>query len=170
MNAAALDQPGGRTWRPLADTASAAQILYAARQEGSAARRSVDFYPEGDLLWLEVDTIIRQRSYGRQSIEDFCRRFHGGESGRPKVVPYRLDDVVAGLNAVVENDWRKFFLDRVYAVAPRAPLSGIENAGWRVTYTNSVPEMSNPTRARIRRPTSAFRSGSRSKKTVTSSM
>jgi predicted metalloprotease with PDZ domain len=139
--AARLDEQAGRKWRPLVDTTVAAQLLYFARPEGEALRRSTDFYPEGDLLWLEADTAIRQQSKGKSSLDDFLKRFHGGESGPPKVVPYTFSDVVAALNEVAPYDWREFFQKRIYAVNPRAPLGGIENGGWRLAYTNAVPDM-----------------------------
>jgi predicted metalloprotease with PDZ domain len=140
-DAATLDRQSGRQWRPLADTTVAAQLLYHADPEAAARRRKTDFYPEGELVWLEADTIIRQQSQGKQSLDDFCRKFHGGTSGPPKVVPYTLDDVIAALNGVVPYDWKGFFQKRIYAIAPRAPLGGIENAGWRLSFTNTVPAM-----------------------------
>jgi hypothetical protein len=54
----------GRKWRPLSDTAVAAQILYEAPNAWKAWRRSVDFYPEGDLIWLEADVTIRNLTAG----------------------------------------------------------------------------------------------------------
>ncbi len=53
--------------------------------------------PEGLLIWLEADTIIRQGTRGGKSLDDFCRKFHGGDSGAPKVVTYTMDDVVLDL-------------------------------------------------------------------------
>jgi predicted metalloprotease with PDZ domain len=141
LDAARLDLQKGRTWRPLADTTIAAQLLYGARPEGTAARRSVDFYPEGDLIWLEADVLIRQKTGGRKSLDDFCKRFHGGESGAPKVVPYTFDDVVSTLNEIVAHDWREFFQKRVYAVNPRAPLGGVEASGWRLVYKDTLTDM-----------------------------
>jgi predicted metalloprotease with PDZ domain len=141
LNAARLDRQAGRTWRPLADTTVAAQLLYLARPEGAAWRRSVDFYPEGDLIWLEADVLIRQQSQGRRSLDDFCKRFYGGEGGAPKVAPYTLDDVVAALNEIAPLDWRQFFQTRVYAANPRAPLGGIEGAGWRLVFQEVLPDM-----------------------------
>jgi predicted metalloprotease with PDZ domain len=141
LNAAMLDRQAGRAWRPLADTAVAAQLLYFARSEGTAWRRSVDFYREGDLIWLETDVLIRQKTQGRRSLDDFCKMFHGGESSAPRVVPYSLDDVLAALNQVAAHDWREFFQTRVYATNPRAPLGGIEGSGWRLTDQDTVPDM-----------------------------
>ena len=141
LDAARLDRQPGRTWRPLVDTTVAAQLLYDARKEGSAWRRGVDFYQEGALIWLEADVLIRQLSLGRRSLDDFCQKFYGGPSGPPRVVPYTLDDVVATLNEVEPHDWRLFFKERVYDIEPRAPLGGIEGAGWRLVYSNTVPDM-----------------------------
>lgn len=116
-------------------------LLYQARPEGAARRRSVDFYPEGGLIWLEADVLIRRESQGRRSIDDFCRNFMGGENTPPKVIPYTLEEVVATLDEVAAYSWREFFQARVYSISPGAPLGGIEGAGWKLAYTNSVPEL-----------------------------
>jgi predicted metalloprotease with PDZ domain len=137
--AASLDRQPGRQWRPLADTTIGAQLVYNSKTEGSSWRRRTDFYPEGSLIWLEADTIIRRESGGKRSLDDFCKKFFGGYNGAPKVVSYTLDDVISDLNAIHPYKWREFFQKRIYEVAPRAPLGGIENAGWQVTYTNKVP-------------------------------
>ena len=141
LNAAMLDHRSGRLWRPLSDTTAAAQLLYGGHSEGLNRRRSVDFYPEGDLIWLEVDTVIRQQTKGKKSLDDFCKKFHGGDSSDPRVVPYDFDEVVNTLNGVAPYDWKKFFQDRVYAITPHAPLGGIENGGWTLAYTNEVPSL-----------------------------
>ena len=141
LTAAGLDHQAGRAWRPLADTAVAAQLLYLAPPTGASRRRSVDFYPEGDLIWLEADTLIRQQTKGKKSLDDFCRSFFGSPSGPPTVVPYTYDDLAKALNEIAPSDWRGFFQRRVYDLEPRAPLGGLENAGWRLAYTNAVPAL-----------------------------
>ncbi len=141
LSAASLDQSPGRRWRPLADTARAAQILYGSRSDWGNLRRSVDFYPEGSLIWLEADVIIRGRSGGARSLDDFCRRFFGGVSGPPELKTYTLDDVVTGLNAVEPYDWRRFFEERVNRVSDHAPLGGITGAGWRLVYRDELPSL-----------------------------
>jgi predicted metalloprotease with PDZ domain len=133
--AAALNNTPGRSWRPLQDTADAAQILYGAPSEFESWRRSVDFYPEGFLIWLEADTLIRQLSNGHKSLNDFSRAFHGGQSTPPKVVTYNFDEVVTALNQVAPYDWRKFLRDRLDTYGPGAPLGGITNGGWKLVYT-----------------------------------
>jgi predicted metalloprotease with PDZ domain len=135
--AAALDHRTGRTWRPLEDTARSVQVLRPLTQpEWLSWRRGLDYYPEGELLWLEVDATIRQQTRGQKSLNDFCRSFHGGESGPPKVVPYTFDDVVAALNAVTPFDWAAFLRARVSAITIHAPLDGIDRGGWKLIYND----------------------------------
>ncbi|HTB82484.1 MAG TPA: hypothetical protein VK742_02415, partial [Candidatus Sulfotelmatobacter sp.] len=139
LNAAMLDHRSGRQWRSLADTTIAASLLYESPGEGVNRRRSVDFYPEGDLIWLEVDTVIRQLTKSKKSLDDFCKKFHGGETSEPRVVPYTYEEVVKTLNDVAPYDWKKFFDERIYQITPHAPVGGIENGGWKLVYTNEVP-------------------------------
>ena len=138
--AAALNHTPGRSWRPLQDTADAAQILYGAAPEFENWRRGVDFYPEGFLIWLDVDTTIRQKTNGQKSMNDFCHLFHGGQSGPPTVIPYTFDDVVNTLNQVTPNDWRKFLRDRLDTYGPDAPLGGITNGGWKLVYDENASD------------------------------
>jgi predicted metalloprotease with PDZ domain len=132
--AAELDTQAGRAWRPLEDTAVAAQILYSAGDDYESLRRSVDYYPEGSLIWLEVDTIVRQQSKGAKSLDDFCRSFHGGASGKIEMKTYEFNDVVAGLNAVQPYDWAGFLNERLHSTSPHAPLGGIQRSGWKLVY------------------------------------
>ena len=137
--AAYLDHQAGRNWRPLQDTATAAQTLYLITGKAwFSYRRSVDFYDESWLIWLEADTVIRKQTGGKKSLDDFCRSFHGAPSTGPKLVTYTFDDVVAGMNAIAPYDWRKFFRDRLDHIGPRAPLGGIEGGGWKLVY-NETP-------------------------------
>jgi predicted metalloprotease with PDZ domain len=134
--AAYLDNWPGRTWRDLEDTAISSPLLYAARTGGASWRRAADYYDESTLIWLEADTIIRKESKGQKSLDDFCRKFHGTEDGAIKVVPYTLDDVVATMNSVAPYDWKKFFEERIHSHGPGAPLGGLENSGWKLSYSD----------------------------------
>ncbi len=130
----------GRRWRPLADTAVAAQILSGAPTPWTAYRRALDYYDESLLIWLEADTLLREKSGGTKSLDDFCQAFYGAPSTDPAVVPYTADDVYNTLNSILPYDWRGFFAERVYAVQPRAPLGGFEAAGWKLVYTDQPNE------------------------------
>jgi predicted metalloprotease with PDZ domain len=133
--AAELDTRSGRAWRPLEDTAVFAQVLYDTTDDFREYRRSTDYYEEGSLIWLEVDTLIRQLSKGAKSLDDFCRAFHGAPGGAPAMKPYEFEDVVKGLSAIQAYDWSGFFNQRLHSTAPRAPLGGIERGGWKLAYT-----------------------------------
>lgn len=140
FTAAEEDHHGGRAWRPLLDTAVSAPILFGAPDAWESWRRGADFYDEGLLLWLDVDARIRERTGGARSLDDFCRRFFGGRNEGPEVKRYTLDDVAAALAEVAPFDWKGYLLDRVTATATRAPLQGIERAGWRLSYADSIGE------------------------------
>ncbi len=138
--AAYLDRFPGRTWRPLIDTTVAAQLLYNASGSWASWRRGVDFYDEGELIWLEVDTIIRQQTKETRSLDDFCHKFHGPPSTPRMVKPYTFDDVINTLNEVAPYDWRTFFTTRLTSLEPHAPLGGITNSGWRLVFTGEQSE------------------------------
>ena len=133
--AATYNNRPGRTWRNLQDTARMAQVLYNVGGPFDNWRRGTDFYDEGELLWLDVDTTIRKLSGGKKSINDFAAAFHGlnGNSG-PRVVPYTFEDVVAALNAVQPHDWAAFLRERLDTNRVEAPLGGLENGGWKLVY------------------------------------
>ncbi len=101
----------------------------------------MDFYDEGELNWLWVDTIIRTQSNGKKSIDDFCHLFHGAPSTAPMVKIYTFDDAVNTLNQVVAYDWRGFWMDRLTNHGPDAPLGGVEGSGWRLVYDENRSEM-----------------------------
>ena len=135
--AAEYDNRPGRTWRNIQDTATAAQILYSAGGGWDNWRLNVDYYDEGELMWLDVDTTIRKMTDGKKSLNDFVARFHGkgGDTG-PKVETYTFEDVVADLSSVVANDWATFLHSRVDSNAYQAPLGGLENGGYKLTYSD----------------------------------
>jgi predicted metalloprotease with PDZ domain len=134
--AAELDHRAGRKWRPLEDTAISVQTLRMMGSQWVNWRRGLDYYPEGELIWLEVDATIRQQTHGQRSLNDFLRSFHGGQSGQPKVVPYTFDDVVNALNAVAPYDWAGMLRERVKNTSTHAPLGGIDRGGWKLVYTD----------------------------------
>lgn len=129
----------GRTWRPLQDTADAIPGMFRFGGWGSWVR-GADYYPEGDLIWLEVSMIIHDQSHGAKSIEDFCHAFYGGANNGPELKPYTLDDLVKSLNDLVPYDWAGFFHERLSSTSPEAPVGGIERGGWKVEFNDKPPE------------------------------
>ncbi len=138
--AAYLDNRSGRVWRDLEDTAISSQIVYSSPQEYRSWRREADYYDESTLIWLEADAIIRQETKRKKSLDDFCRKFEGGENSGPKIVPYTFDDVVSALQEVAPHDWRTFFKERIKSHGPGAPLGGLEASGWKLVYNETINE------------------------------
>ena len=138
-DAAMMATQSGRDWRPVVDTARAVQFTYGESRAWRNVRRGVDYYYEGDLVWLEADTLIRKQTGGKKSLDDFLHEFHGGISA-PRVVPYTFNDVVVALNKVMPYDWATFLRQRIYEVKPDAPTGGITNGGYRLEY-DSTPNI-----------------------------
>jgi predicted metalloprotease with PDZ domain len=133
----------GRTWRPLLDTAIGQPGLGGGRG-WFRWRRGGDYYEEGDLLWLEVATIIHRESKGQKTIDDFCQSFYGGANKGPEVKTYTFDSLVASLNAIAPYDWATFLHTRLDSTAPEAPTGGIENGGWKVVYDGVPSKLTGP--------------------------
>ena len=126
----------GRTWRSLVDTTNDPIIARRSPQPWRSWQRSEDYYSEGELIWIDVDRIIRQRSGGKRSIDDFARAFFGMRNGDYGELTYSLDDVVNTLNAVQPYDWRGYLQRKVYDIAAAPPLEGINQGGYRLIYTD----------------------------------
>ncbi len=129
------DNEPGRKWRPLLDTAVSGPFLYNAPRQYVAERRSVDFYSEGELMWLKVDSIIREKTNNRESLDTFAREFFGGKTTGPIVKTYDRADVIAGLQKVLPYDWAGFFKKWVDEIAIHPP-NGFTADGWKLVYTD----------------------------------
>ncbi|MCC7111142.1 MAG: M61 family metallopeptidase, partial [Deltaproteobacteria bacterium] len=141
LELATWGRSGGRSWRPLEDTAVAAPALYESARAWSDARRSVDFYDEGAALWLTADLKIRELSKGKKSLDDFLRAFFGGPGGKAEVKPYTFDEVVAALNAVAPWDWRGFWRRALEAKNSSAVDDALATAGWRIELVEEAPAL-----------------------------
>jgi predicted metalloprotease with PDZ domain len=137
LSAASLDYTPGREWRPTEDTAVAASILRDGNPSWSNWKRGQDYYNEGELLWLDADTLIRKMTANQKSLDDFERIFlgKGGNTG-PLIVTYTFDELVRDLNEVAPYDWTTFLHDRVDKINPHADLAGIERGGYKLIYTD----------------------------------
>jgi len=121
----------GRVWRNLQDTTNQ-PILGGRRLPFPSWQRTTDYYNEGVLLWLDVDTKLRELTGNRRSLDDFARAFFGTTDKSYAVITYTFDDVVATLNSVSPSDWKAFLRDRLDGHGPSAPLDGLTRSGWRL--------------------------------------
>lgn len=134
---ASLAYEPGRDTTPIIDTTTGAPYYYCcARGVYPSLRRSAgDFYTEGELEWLDVDTIIRERSHGAKSLDDYTKLFAGGTSG-PKVVTYTREDIEHDLNQIVPYDWHGFWQKYVYSISPQPPTGELARAGYKLVFTD----------------------------------
>jgi len=138
--AASSDHQPGRTWRDLQDTTSDPIFAEGRPQSWPTWQRNEDYYFEGQLIWLDVDTLIRERSGGKRSLDDFARAFFGVSDASYVTKTYRFEDVVKALNDVQPYDWGAFLNSRLHSHGPGAPLDGLKRGGYRLVYNDSETE------------------------------
>ncbi|WP_419729892.1 M61 family metallopeptidase [Lichenicola sp.] len=127
----------GRSWRDLEDTTNDPVIATRRPIPWSTWQRSEDYYDEGVLVWLDIDTKIRELSHGTKSLDDFAHAFFGIDDGSIITQTYVFDDVVKTLNGVVPFDWAGLLKARLYATGGNAPLDGFSRGGYQLVYTDT---------------------------------
>jgi len=137
LTAAYAELQPGRRWRALQDTTNDEIINPRRPQSWSDWQRYEDYYEEGSLIWLDADTLIRERSKGKRSLDDFARAFFGINNGSFVTVTYTFDDVVKALHAVEPYDWAAFLRQRLDSVGRPAPLDGLGRGGYKLVYTDT---------------------------------
>ncbi|WP_267381892.1 MULTISPECIES: peptidase M61 [unclassified Sphingomonas] len=132
---ASYDRAPARQWRPLIDTTND-PIISQRRPKGWVSyQRSEDYYVEGAMVWMEVDSMLRAMSGGTKSIDDFARAFFGVRDGDWGELTYNFDDVVATLNGVQPYDWAGFLRQRLTETGKPAPTAGFAANGYTLGYT-----------------------------------
>ena len=134
QTAAAAAGSSGRAWRPLADTTDAPQLAQRRPQPWADWQRGEDYYGEGALIWLDADTLIRERSNGARSLDDVARALFGGGPAGAATVTYTRADVIAALASVLPYDWDGFLTTRLDTIAA-APLAGLARGGYRLGWS-----------------------------------
>jgi predicted metalloprotease with PDZ domain len=134
LTAAIYDNRAGRRWRTMADTTRDPIIASRRPLPWVSWQRSEDYYSEGQLVWLDVDTRIRELSHDTRSLDDFARAFFGAYAGSGLTHTYDFDEVIQSLNAVLAFDWRAFIIDKLESRDERAPLDGLRRGGYELVY------------------------------------
>jgi len=135
--AALQDTRPGRKWRSMLDTTNDPIITARAPKGWTSWQRSEDYYVDGLITWMNVDSILREKSGGTKSIDDYDLAFYGMNDGDWGVLPFTIDDIVRTLNAIQPYDWRTLFDEQINGVADHAPLQGFERNGYRLVYTDT---------------------------------
>ena len=128
----------GAGWRPLQDTTN--DPILTGHGDTSAWpswSRGYDYYRNSELIWLEADQIIREKSGDARGLDDFAKGFFGVRPGDWSEFTYNFDDVVAALNAVQPYDWASFLRTRLDGTSPTSTLAGIEKGGYRLLFTDT---------------------------------
>lgn len=137
MNAATFEHRVARQWRDVADTTND-PIISARKPKGWLSwQRNEDYYVEGQLIWLDADSLIRERTGDKKSLDDFARAFFGVEEGSYVPRTYTFDDVVTALNAVTPYDWAGWLKTRIEGRGGPPPLDGLKRSGWKLVYTET---------------------------------
>ncbi len=134
---ATYDSQPARQWRDLVDTTNDPVVSLRKPKGWTSWQRSEDYYNEGLLVWMDVDSLLREKSGGTRSIDDFARAFFGIRDGDWGEVTYTIDDVAATLNGIVPWDWRGYLDRRLTEHATGAPLAGFARNGYRLIYTDT---------------------------------
>jgi predicted metalloprotease with PDZ domain len=145
----------GREWKSLQDTTNDPIIAMRRAIPSRSWQRSEDYYTEGELIWLDVDTLIRELSDGKRSLDDFARAFFGVKNGQWVAETYDFDVVVETLNAVQPYDWAAFLRERLES-HDAAPLDGIARGGYRLAYSDTPSDYFKKMETAARSPISLF--------------
>ncbi|MDB5456813.1 MAG: peptidase, partial [Caulobacter sp.] len=149
--AALYDNRKGREWRSVQDTTNDPIIANRKPLSWLSYQRSEDYYSEGQLVWLDADTLIREKTGGKKSLDDFAKAFFGVDNGSYVPLTYTFDDVVKTLNGVLPYDWATFLKTRIEGINEHAPLDGLTRGGYKLVYTDTPTEFfkGNETRGKV---------------------
>lgn len=129
----------GREWRPLVDTTNQPTVSQRRPVSYMSWQLGENYYMEGELIWLDADTKIRELTNDKKSLDDFVVDFLSSYNGSFVTYQYTLNDIVEILNKIAPYDWMKFFQDRVYSLHPAVPMDGFTRGGYRLAYTDKMP-------------------------------
>lgn len=148
--AAVYDARKGREWRPLQDTTNDPILTNRRPIAWRSWQRSEDYYSEGELIWLDADTLIREMTGDKKSLDDFAKIFFGIRDGSYVPATYTFEDVVKNLNAAAPHDWAKFLRDRLDSYGVGAPLDGIARGGYKLVFTDTPTDFGKASETRRR--------------------
>lgn len=138
-----LSRPG-REWRSVQDTVYQPILTPRRPLSHTSYQRTEDYYNEGLLIWLDVDSQLRELTNDTRGMDDFARAFFGPQAGLSDnnyaPLPFRFEDVTAALGNIAPYDWAGFLRGRLDGHGPGAPLKGLERAGWKLSFTEKPTE------------------------------
>jgi predicted metalloprotease with PDZ domain len=139
LDAAVVANRTGRRWKDLQDSTNDAIYMAKHRVAWRDWQRREDYYPEGVLLWLDVDARLRELSHGERGIDDFARIFFAKNSAQ-STRTYTFQDVCDVLDKVAPDDWAAFLNRHLHSHNADEAVAGLARAGWKLVYTDTPTE------------------------------
>lgn len=139
IDAATVANRTGRRWKDLQDSTNDAVYMAKHRVAWPDWQRREDYYPEGVLLWLDVDARLREVSHGKRSLDDFARTFFAKDRAQ-STLTYTFQDVCDALNKLTPDDWAAFLNHHLHSHSADEAIAGLARAGWRLVYTHAPTE------------------------------
>ena len=132
----------GRKWRSIEDTAISSWMNRAHSLSWHELRRGQDYYNEGLVVWLEADALIREKTDGKRSLDDFAKKFFAADREKmPVVIGYELKEITGLLRELADEDWEKFFADRISQPLEALGLDFLpKTLGYRLQYSAKPSE------------------------------
>jgi predicted metalloprotease with PDZ domain len=126
----------GREWRSLQDTTADTTVPNHEKLSWSDWQRTRDYYDEMVLVWLDIDTLIREKSNERKSLDHLVKKFFGDSIGPPAPLKYTFDDIVTSLNDVLPFGWAAYLRNRLDHIGQddNHLMEGLNRSGWRLDY------------------------------------
>ncbi|MGE7139411.1 M61 family metallopeptidase [Luteibacter sp. NPDC031894] len=124
----------GLSWRNIQDTTNDPTIAQRRPLSYRNYQMSEDYYSGGQMVWLDVDTKLRELTKNKRSLDDFAKAFFGMKDGDWKVNPYTFEEVVSTLNGITPFDWSTYLRERIDG--HKGDLEGIERGGWKLVYND----------------------------------
>ena len=129
----------GFAWRNIQDTTNDPTIAQRRPLSYRNYQMSEDYYSGGQMIWLDVDTKLRELTKNKRSLDDFAKAFFGMKDGDWKVNPYTFEDVANTLNGITPYDWASYLRERVDG--HKGDLEGIERGGWKLVYNDKPSDV-----------------------------
>ncbi len=140
VDASLMSERKGRQWKSLQDSTIDALYMPGKPVNWRDWQRREDYYPEGVMLWLDVDMLLRELSGDKKSLEDFAAVFFGAGQSSRVISTYTFEDVCKTLDHIAPYNWTGYFNSRLNAHDDTHLLDGLERGGYRLVYSDQPSE------------------------------
>jgi predicted metalloprotease with PDZ domain len=140
LDAAIVANRKGRAWKSLADSNYDPIYMVGHSVAWRDYQRREDYYPEGVLLWLDVDARLRELTKGLRGLDDFARLFFDTRGTVGTISTYTFEDICNALNTISKDDWATRLRRHLDSHDDSDAMAGLARAGWRLRYDDSPTE------------------------------